>query len=241
MELRPAPACGIMMRALRFPDAAALARALADALVEAATRPMPGPRAIMLAGGSTPLAAYRLLAERKPAWPPDARVFFSDERLVPPDDPRSNYGNIAPLIRESGLSDDRIERVRGEWPLDRATADYAERLDRLTAFAALPLGLLGLGADGHTASLFSEDDIRRGGERSAVAVRRPDGLAGISATPRVLRSLARIVIAVAGAEKRAIAERLVKTPRSIAAGLALQGHRGVEVWCDAGAWPFTQT
>jgi 6-phosphogluconolactonase len=230
-----------MIRTLQYPTATALANALADALVEAVTRPMNGPRAIMLAGGSTPLAAYRLLAERKPAWPADARVFFSDERHVPPDDPRSNYGNIAPLLCESGLPDDRIERVRGEWPLEHATADYAIRLDRLLDGVALPLGLLGLGADGHTASLFSEDDVRRGQERAAVAVRRHDGLAGISATPRVFCKIVRIIIAVVGSEKRAVAEQFVKNPNSIAAGIALRGHRGVELWCDAAAWPFAPT
>ncbi len=239
MELRPAPACGIMMRTLRFADPEALARALCDAIGEALSAPGAASRAIMLAGGSTPMAAYRLLAERRPVVQPGARIFFSDDRLVPPDHPKSNYRHIAPLFHSAGISEEHILRVRGERTLQEAAAEYAAALRRLFApDMHAPLGLLGLGADGHTASLFSEAHIREAEGRWAIGVQRPDGLEGVSATPLVFRHIGRVIVAVAGEDKRAMAERLVKAPRTIAAGLALQGHRGVELWCDSAAWPF---
>lgn len=235
MELRPPPACGVMMRTLRFERADALAHALCEALTASLARP----GIVMLAGGSTPLAAYRLLAERKPRVDPSAHVFFSDDRHVPPDHPKSNYLAIAPLLLAAGLSDARILRVLGERPLEEAVAAYARDLQHIFARdAPAPLGLLGLGADGHTASLFSEAHISEAEGRWAIGVHRPDGLDGVSATPQVFKRIGRIIIAVTGAEKKTMAERLVRDPRSIPAGLALRGHRGVELWCDAAAWPF---
>lgn len=235
MELRPPPACGVMMRTLRFENADALARALCDALTAALAQP----GLVMLAGGSTPLAAYRLLAEGRPQIHPAARLFFSDDRHVPPDHPKSNFQNIAPLLRAAGVPDARIVRVLGEHPLQEAVAAYARELERIFAHGAhAQLGLLGLGADGHTASLFSEAHIAEAKGKWAIGVHRPDGLDGVSATPEVFKRIERIIVATTGAEKKPMAERLVRDPRSIPAGLALRGHRGVELWCDAAAWPI---
>lgn len=235
MELRPAPSCGVMMRVVRYEDAQALARALCDALANALARPA----AVMLAGGTTPLAAYRLLAERRPPIHPDAVIFFSDDRHVPPDDLNSNFGNIAPCLRAAGLAEHQMLRVFGEQPLEVAESLYDKDLRALfERFPKASLGLLGLGADGHTASLFSAKHIAQAEGRWAIAVQRPDGLGGISATPAVFRQIDRILVAISGGEKREIARRLVREPRSIPAGLALAGHHGVELWCDSAAWPF---
>lgn len=223
------------MRTLRFASADHLAEALYDALSTALSQSRP----IMLAGGSTPLAAYRLLAERKPTIHPDVRIFFSDDRHVPPDHTKSNYRAIAPHLHAAGVPDHRILRVRGEWSLADAVAAYAKALEELfTTHAMASLGLLGLGTDGHTASLFSEAHLAKAEGHWAIGVHRPDGLDGVSATPRVFQRIERILVAVTGPEKKAMAERMVRDPRSIAAGLALRGHRCVELWCDAAAWPF---
>ncbi|MCS6771424.1 MAG: 6-phosphogluconolactonase [Kiritimatiellae bacterium] len=224
-----------MIRVLNHGEAASLAGALCKALAEALSRPGP----VMIAGGTTPLAAYRLLAELRPPIHPNSIVFFSDDRHVPLGDPRSNFGNSWPHFAAAGLSDHQMIRVAGERPLPEAEQSYSKALESL--FAAWPgasLGILGLGTDGHTASLFTPDDVERSRGRWAVAVRRPDGLDGISATPTVFQRIQRIVIVVSGAEKRAVVDRLLRDPDATTAGLALRGHRGVEVWCDAAAWPF---
>jgi 6-phosphogluconolactonase len=104
---------------------------------------------IALAGGSTPRRAYELAAQLEPDWS-RAVLWFGDERCVPPEDERSNYR----LARESLL--DRLERapvvhrVATERPPDEAAAGYAEEL----AGVQLDLAVMGLGPDGHTASLF---------------------------------------------------------------------------------------
>ena len=228
-----------MLRARCWNTAEALTAAVAEELTREATRPSSKPHAIMLAGGTTPLAAYARLAAQPPALSPQLHVLFSDDRHVPLDSPHSNAGQIQPLLHAWGLSSERILRVRGELPLAEATTDYHERLQRyLDQGDTVPLGLLGLGADGHTASLFTARHIADGQQNLAQSVTRPDGLNGVSVTPRFLRGVQRILFVVSGAGKRAMAEQLIREPATLPAGQAVAGHRAVEVWMDRAAWPF---
>ena len=228
-----------MMRTLCFPDDAALSSELARTLAGALAGPHAAPTGIMLAGGSTPLAAYALLAGMNPAIDPNVRILFSDDRHVPPDHPQSNFKHIAPLLLRAGIGESRILRIRGEYSLDDAVQDFDTQLKAFfAAGGVVPLGLLGLGADGHTASLFTPDDLKRAEGKLAVGVQRPDGLRGVSATPGVLARVQRILFVVAGAGKKAMAEQLVRKPTAITAGLAVRGHRGTELWTDLAAWPL---
>ena len=228
------------VRACCFADAHALAQAVARLLAEALASSSDTPAGVMLSGGSTPLAAYGLLAAAPPAVAPATRILFSDDRLVPPADARSNYGAMLPLLNALGLPEDRIVHVRGELPLDDAVSAYDRDLGRLVeAGGHIPLGLLGLGADGHTASLFTRAQVEQPRRTWATGVQRPDGLAGVSVTPAFLRRVDRLVFVVAGTAKRNMADLLIQSPARIAAGLAIAGHPAVEVWTDAEAWPFT--
>lgn len=239
MDLKPAPACGVMMRTLCFADDAALSGELARTLAASLAGPFTSPTGIMLAGGSTPLAAYARLAGMKPAVDPNIRILFSDDRHVPPDHPQSNFKHIAPLLLQAGLAETQILRIRGELPLEDSVRDFAAQLSAFfAAGGVIPLGLLGLGADGHTASLFSNEDLKRAEGRLAVGVQRPDGLQGVSATPGVLARVQRLLFVVAGAGKKAMAEQLVRKPTALTAGLAVRGHRGTELWTDRAAWPM---
>ncbi|MEW6581687.1 MAG: 6-phosphogluconolactonase [Actinomycetota bacterium] len=117
---------------------------------------------VALAGGGTPRRAYELLAPQLADWR-DVHLWFGDERCVPPDDPDSNHR----LVRESLLARveipaDRVHRIRGELPPAQAAAAYADELVRVVppspgGVPRLDLALLGVGADGHTASLFPGD------------------------------------------------------------------------------------
>jgi 6-phosphogluconolactonase len=128
-------------------DAAEAARLVAERLAEQA-------RAgghVVLTGGSTPRRAYELAAELEPDWS-RVELWWGDERCVPPDDERSNYG----LARKALL--DRLERepaavhrMQGELGRDEGTAEYKLELAEVGDF---DLVLLGLGPDGHVASLF---------------------------------------------------------------------------------------
>src|SRR5579859_7130558 len=169
-----------------FDARADLESALAERLARAVGAP--GTTAAhMLSGGGTPLPAYRALAARPPPRNPQLHVLFSDERYVPADSPASNYRHIEPLLAALALPAAAVLRVRTELTLEDAARDYERQLAALLESGLrIGLGLLGLGADGHTASLFSAADIERGRGRLAVAVLRPDGLSAVSVTAELL-------------------------------------------------------
>jgi 6-phosphogluconolactonase len=136
----------------------ALAEAAARAFVDRAAESIAerGRFAVALAGGSTPKATYGVLARDHAEdvdWP-NVHVFFGDERTVPPDHEDSNYR----MAREALL--DRVpvgsvHRMRGELPPDEAAASYETYLKQFFGGeAVLDLVMLGIGGDGHTASLF---------------------------------------------------------------------------------------
>lgn len=128
-------------------DAAEAARLVAERLAEQAR----AGGSIVLTGGSTPRRAYELAAGLEPDWS-RVELWWGDERCVPPDDANSNYG----MAKEALL--DRLEgkpaqvhRMRGELGRNEGAAEYARELSIAEAF---DLVLLGLGPDGHIASLF---------------------------------------------------------------------------------------
>ncbi len=141
-------------------DEEAAAEATADRLAEAARAGLE----IALTGGSTPRRAYELAALREQDWS-RAGAWWGDERCVPPEDERSNYR----LARESLLdrlsSSPRIHRIRGE--LDPAEA--AQEYERELGETRLDLVLLGIGPDGHVASLFPGAPTLEERERRVVA------------------------------------------------------------------------
>jgi 6-phosphogluconolactonase len=146
------------------PEAAAerAAQEIARALTEAIE--LRGTAHLALAGGNTPRRAYELLADLLPDWSA-VELWYGDERCVGPDDPESNHR----LVVESLLAgiegaQPREHRIRGELGPEAAAATYAEELrarvppaeapDASPELPALDVALLGIGEDGHTASLF---------------------------------------------------------------------------------------
>lgn len=217
-----------LLRFEHFDEMAARAVALLSRHLQPAT---PLPTAVMLSGGATPLPIYRLAAERNIRASPSVHVLFSDERMVPARSPESNYGNARPFLEALGLADERILRVNPRRPLEAAARGYDEALAGfLRAGGRITLGLLGLGEDGHTASLFSAADVERGRGRRAIAVERRKKPDRVSVTPDLLAEAEKIVFLVAGAAKRDVVRRLVRDPASLPAGLAVAGCRNVELW-----------
>jgi 6-phosphogluconolactonase len=196
------------------------------------------PTAVMLSGGNTPLQAYQALAARRLTPSPAFEVFFSDERYVPITSDASNYRATRPLLEALSLPPERVLRVRTELPLERAVEDYERRLRMLLGSAArIGLGLLGLGADGHTASLFTEGDLKRANGKLAVAVQRPDGRSAVSVTPQLLERVAEVVFIVSGADKQTALKALVERKPDSTAARAIAGCPSVEIWADRDAWP----
>jgi 6-phosphogluconolactonase len=171
----------------------------AELLVEAAA----GGGQIVLAGGNTPRAAYEAAAAHRDAWE-HATLWFGDERCVPPDDQRSNYLMVKQALLEP-LAPVRptVHRIEGELGPEAAANAY-ERLLGEAGSPEFDLLLLGLGGDGHTASLFPDQDTLS--ERSRLVLGVPD--AGLEPfVPRVTLSLTglalakKIVFLVSGASK----------------------------------------
>ena len=192
-----------------------LAAAAARAFVEGAASAIAerGRFAVALAGGSTPKATYEVLSRDHAgdvAWP-NVHVFFGDERTVPPDHEDSNYR----MAREALLNHvpvGSVHRMRGELPPDEAVASYEGDLEEF--FAEVPpvldLVMLGIGDDGHTASLFPETPALGVTDRLAVAnpVARLD-TTRLTLTVPVLNAARKVRFLVAGAGKaEALAEIL---------------------------------
>jgi 6-phosphogluconolactonase len=115
-----------------------------------------------LSGGSTPKALFQLLATPAYASQIDwqhTHFLWGDERLVPPDDPGSNYKlALDTLLSHVPIPAENIHRAKGELEPETAVIDYTQQLQQLALpgqpFPQLDLALMGLGNDGHTASLF---------------------------------------------------------------------------------------
>jgi 6-phosphogluconolactonase/glucosamine-6-phosphate isomerase/deaminase len=215
----------------RFPSRADLNAALVERLDRAITTSVPAGAAVMLSGGNTPMPAYRELAGRTPHSAPNLSVLFSDDRYVPSTAEASNYHQSLPLINVLGLPESSVLRVRTELPLEEAAADYERRLDALLlAGVSFRLGLLGLGADGHTASLFTAQDLERARGRRAIPVSRPDGMQAVSVTPEVLAHFAELIFVVAGQDKHNALQCLINQDPSLTAFCAIQSRATTDLW-----------
>jgi 6-phosphogluconolactonase len=122
---------------------------------------------ISLAGSNTPRRSYELLAAEPGIDWSRVHIWFGDERCVPPDSPDSNYRMAhETLISRVDIPPSNVHRIRGEDEPEAAAAAYSEEIRGL----ALDLALLGLGPDGHTASLFPDSPALDVRDRQAVAV-----------------------------------------------------------------------
>lgn len=200
-------------RAVRvLPDFAAEAAAIFIADLTAHVRER-GLASIVLAGGGTPMDIYRKMAAHGGDMPWDhLHVFWGDERLVPPDDPGSNYRAAhEALLSRVPVPAEHIHRIRGELTPEQAAADYAEQLrawasahdpDAPNPWPRFDVVLLGLGEDGHTASLFPGSPVAVEGPAIAVTADYQGRPAGrVTLTPPALNDARHIYFLVTGAKK----------------------------------------
>src|SRR2546430_200163 len=217
----------------RFASRAALDAALEQRLRQAIGAS--GASAIMLSGGTTPLPAYRALA-RGPLPHDRLHVLFSDDRYVPSDADASNYHQTRALLDALALPAASVVRVRTELPLEEAARDYERQLAALlNSGVHIGLGLLGLGADGHTASLFGTADLERARGHLAIAVHRPDGMSAVSVTPDFLSRVQEPVFVVdANGKEDAVSALRTQDPQ-LTAWRAVEACPRVELWVHTGA------
>jgi 6-phosphogluconolactonase len=219
------------MKSERFPTLEKFNAALTELLTAEIFRSTDVPRLVMLAGGRTPLAVYQLIADQNRVADANLHLCLSDERMVPTASPESNAGQLATLVAALAVPPARQIFPNTALPLPAAAQAYHENLAAfLKRGGRLSLGLLGLGADGHTASLFALDDVERGGGRYALPVLRASGPNRISVTADFLAMFDRLIFVAAGAGKREIVWRLLHEPETIPAGAAVARAPDVTCW-----------
>lgn len=189
---------------------------------------------IVLAGGGTPLALYRALAQEGHDWS-RWRVWFGDERCLPPDHPERN----SVMVRQAwldriGIPADHVQSIPAELGAEAAAAQYAQTLAGVGEF---DLVLLGLGEDGHTASLFPGHDWGEAADAADVlpvfdAPKPPPERVSLSA--RRLARARRVLFLVQGAGKRQAVAAWRRGERIPAAAIRPPG--GVDVLMDRDAW-----
>ena len=178
-----------------YPDAERLAVAAATIVAET-LRSSPALR-LVLAGGTTPKRCYTLLAAMDLSWA-RATVLFGDERCLPPLDPETNFQIASEALLRTACPA-TVHRIPGELGPDEAAAAY----EPIVAAAPLDLVLLGIGTDGHTASLFPENAaLRATGNVVGVRNAAKPPPERVSLTLWALRGARRVVILAAGADKK---------------------------------------
>jgi 6-phosphogluconolactonase len=205
-------------------DEEAAARRVAELLAEAAR----AGQEIVLTGGSTPGRAYELAAELEPDWS-GAGVWWGDERCVPPEDERSNFGLAQRTLFDNlDAQPGRVHRIRGEDEPVRAAAEY----DRELRGTTLDVLLLGLGPDGHVASLFPRAPGLAETERLAIPAepKLDPYVERVTLTPPALRAARRIVFLVTGTGKaEAVAGALAGPAAPSVPGSLIRAESGATI------------
>ncbi len=192
-----------------LPSAAAVAEALADRTAAAlrATLARESRATLCLTGGSTPVPAYERLAQAEGIDWSRVHVFWGDERCVPADHPESNAGMAyRTLLTPAGVPESNIHKMPGSCPPDEGSRVYEQALEQFFGDAMrIDVLHLGMGDDGHTASLFpGTDALHQRGRRVTVGHAPADATIRdrLSLTFPALATARLCLVAAAGANKR---------------------------------------
>jgi len=190
---------------------------------------------LVLSGGETPRGVYQTLgttaSQDRELWS-RTHVLFGDERIVPPEDPRSTYGMVRSELLDR-TPEAQVHRVRSELDPASAAEVYAAEIASLLAGQTdrPDLALLGLGEDGHTASLFPAHSAPPGWAGSIAAV--PGPLAWrVTMTPALLNTSRQVVFLVSGGRKAAIVRTLLDLtgPTSEVPASLIRPRDGSVIW-----------
>ena len=187
---------------------------------------------IGLSGGGTAGGAYGVTARLQPRWR-GVHVWFGDDRAVPPHDERSNYRLVRETLLDALGSPPEVHRIRGERPAEDAAALYEAELEGIT----LDLALNGIGADGHTASLFPGAPGLDERERRAVAAEAglEPFVPRVTLTPPVFAECRVLVYLATGEEKADAVRRAFAAEPSATTPASLVRGRETIVLLDAAA------
>ena len=198
-----------------FPDHEVLSRFAAEWITILAKKTVAAQKQFhfVLSGGSTPEFLYSLLARssHQDAFPwANTHVYWGDERCVPPEDAGSNYGQAQKLLLSRvPISANNIHRIKGELTPEEAAKDYADHLMQLgdgdLDWPRFDVVLLGMGDDGHTASLFPgpfPDEAETSSTIPVTALYGDRPANRVTLTPRVINSARHIMFLVKGVNKQ---------------------------------------
>jgi len=200
-----------------FRDTSSLYQSAADRFVTLARKSIKSHKqfTVALSGGSTPQRLYHLLTTKDYSvnlnWK-QIHLFFGDERYVPKDHSESNYRMVRKTLLDSiSIPEKNIHRIRCELKPEQAAENY--ELQLLSSLDRLDLVLLGMGTDGHTASLFPGRSMDHEKNRLVVAF-YVDKLKSwrISLTPEAINSASNIMFLVTGKEKAKPLKQVLEGP-----------------------------
>jgi 6-phosphogluconolactonase len=217
--------------ALATEAATRLGRALRDALAQRGTA------SLALSGGETPRPAYEKLAKERGIDWTKIDIFWIDDRAVPPGDDRSNYKwGKATLLDHVSIPPERVHRMLGERAdLDVAAQEYEALLRSRLPTGGFDVAVMGIGDDGHTASLFPGESGVRETERWVIAVpAAPDQKreARLTVTTPVIEACGSVYVLVQGQSKHEPLQRAWSTAGSIdeTPARVMRGVRGSLTW-----------
>jgi 6-phosphogluconolactonase len=207
-------------------DAPAVAHAALRLLVAAAKKAIDakGSFSVALSGGSTPKMLYEMLARGEPTqprWPFEwdkLHIYFGDERCVPPDHADSNFRMAdEALLSKVPIPAQNIHRMRGEIEPNEAAKEYGQMLKDQFGEEGIDLVLLGMGDDGHTASLFPNTEALKETKHRCVAHFVEHSTTGanwrITLTAPFINRSSEVLILVAGASKAARLREVLHGPK----------------------------
>ena len=206
-----------------FKDSESLSRAAAEIMIEAARQAIAkrGRFLVALSGGNTPMSLYRLLAQEPTRSQMDwshIHVFWGDERCVPPDDPENSYGQAKQVFLDQvHIPAENVHRVAADLEPAAATQDYACILSGFAEggqpFPRFDFALMGMGEDGHTASLFPGSPVIETEPVIAVTAHYQDRPANrVTLTPLVFNAARLVVFLVTGGDKAEILPQVLNGP-----------------------------
>lgn len=192
---------------------------------------------LALSGGKTPSLLFSLLAAKylhKVLWQ-KIHFWWGDERMVPPYDQESNFGIVNKLLFwKIGLSQSQIHRIKGEDEPTGEAKRYGLEIESLVpmmnGWPVFDLIMLGLGDDGHTASIFPDQmPLLESEEITAVAFHPVTGQQRITITGKVINHAKRVAFLVSGASKAAIFDEIIHHLKSAASYPASHIHPAGEL------------
>jgi len=222
-----------------FPDVPSLMQEAARRIVAAAATRIADNQhlfSLVLSGGNTPKALYELLASdayRSELNWSKVEIYFGDERCVPPDHPESNYlMAYNAMLSKLPIPEPNIHRIRGELQPEAAAIEYGKLLQTKFQSNGPDMVLLGMGPDGHTASLFPGTTALTEAKHRCVANWVPQfNTWRLTLTYPFLNTAKSILILVAGLEKAQAIKAVLEGPREIER-FPIQGieARGTATW-----------